>query len=113
MLAKKYRLRGEKRFREIHKNGRRFFTRLLNLRYLENNEGCPRFALVVSAKISKKATQRNKIRRQLLEIIRQELPRFDKKYDYLIKVKLPLLDLEPSERKKALITLFERTKLWL
>lgn len=112
MLAKKYRLSGEKRFKEIYRNSRYFFTPLFNIRYLKNNQESPRFAVVVSAKVSKKATQRNKIRRQLLEIIREGLPGFNNNYDYIIKVKKPLLEKDYSQIKKALIEAFKKTRLW-
>ena len=111
MLAKKYRIHGEKRFKEIYKQGTYFFTRMFNIRYLSNNMGYPRFATVISAKTSKKATDRNKVRRQLSELYKEISANLNRSNDYVLVVKKPFIYKEWPEKKKELIQAFKRAKL--
>ncbi|RJR30647.1 ribonuclease P protein component, partial [Candidatus Parcubacteria bacterium] len=70
MLPKKHRIRKDREFGRILRNSKIFYTPLLRLKIKKNSLGYNRFAVVVSAKISKKATVRNKIRRRIYEILR-------------------------------------------
>ena len=84
MLPKKYRLTKDRDFKKILSRGKSFFSPSFRLRYLANNADFSRFAVIVSAKISKKATIRNRLKRQVREIIRSVRPRFKDGHDVLI-----------------------------
>ncbi len=72
MLAKPQRL--EKRQVEyILKKGQSSTSKLFILKFTENNEEKSKYATIISSKISKKAVERNKLRRQIYEIIRTAL----------------------------------------
>lgn len=75
MLPKQNRLRKKKDFEKVLKEGRWITNSLLFLKWTFNNLKVSRFGFVVSKKISKKSTLRNKIKRRLREIIRRELPK--------------------------------------
>ena len=45
-----------------------------------------RFAVVISKKVIKSAVQRNRLRRRIYEIIRQELPTLKKSHDIVLMV---------------------------
>lgn len=80
-LARKYRVSlGEKRTR-----GKIYEGLFFRLTFVENEKE-KRFAFVVSARLSKKAVVRNKIKRRLIEGIRELLPEI-KNGDYLFYAK--------------------------
>jgi ribonuclease P protein component len=60
--------------KEVTARGARVVIDELTLRYKKTN-GQPRFVFVVSTKIDKRATKRNRIRRILSESVRSLLPR--------------------------------------
>lgn len=70
MLSKENRLRKDKDFQEVFQKG--FFLKgdLAFLKFKKNNLLISRFAIVAPSKVFKKAVQRNRIKRQVREIIR-------------------------------------------
>jgi ribonuclease P protein component len=70
MLAKENRLRKEKDFGAIFKGGKTFKEGFLVLKTIKNNLDIDRFGFIISQKVSKKATVRNRIKRKIREIIR-------------------------------------------
>lgn len=61
----------KKEFEAVFRKGKTKAGKLVFLKILKNNQDNNRFGVVVSKKISKKAVNRNKIKRRLREIIRQ------------------------------------------
>lgn len=94
MLPKKYRLTREKDFEHTFKKGKSFFIRELGVKCLPNNLPHSRIGIVVSNKISKKATERNKIKRRLRETIRLALPQIKAPVDLLIITRPTIVDLD-------------------
>ena len=70
MLAKENRLRKERDFEAVFRNGKTFKEGFLVLKTIKNNLDTNRFGFIISQKVSKKATVRNKIKRKLREVIR-------------------------------------------
>lgn len=70
MLKKELRIRKQKDFDRIFSEGSFFSEGFLSIKVVKNNYKHPRFAFVVSNKISKKACERNYIRRMLRECVR-------------------------------------------
>lgn len=59
----------------------------MTLRYGENKRRkTPRVAVVVSKKVYKRAVGRNRIRRRIYEVLRQELPGVDQQTDLAVIV---------------------------
>lgn len=75
-------------FKKVLKEGSSLKEKNLVLKYLENNLGKIRFGFLVSKKVSKKATIRNKIKRQLRELVRIYQQRLSNNYD-LVFIALP------------------------
>ena len=73
MLPKTSRLQKEKDINKVFKKGKRFKEDFLILKTLKNDLNKIRFGFIVSQKISKKASIRNKIKRRLSELIRIKL----------------------------------------
>lgn len=72
MIAKKYRIEREK-ISYILKKGKSYKSSLFIVRFKKNNKENPRFAVIISKKISAKAVIRNKLKRQIYEAIRNKL----------------------------------------
>jgi len=70
MLAKENRIKKNKDFGIIFKKGKRTREKGLTLNWSANGLDVSRFGFIVSKKVSKKATVRNKIKRRLREIVR-------------------------------------------
>lgn len=86
MLPKANRLKKKKDFERVFKKGKGFKQDSLYFKIFKNNLGLTRFGFVVSKKFSKKAIERNKIRRRLSEIVRIALPKLKKGIDVVIVV---------------------------
>jgi ribonuclease P protein component len=84
MLPKPNRLIKEKDFKKVARLGRRYFCPLFTLKIIENHSEYSRFAIIVSLRVSKKAFERNTLRRRFREILRPRLEQIKKGYDWLI-----------------------------
>ena len=58
----------------VRQKGKRAVTDLLELRYLPHPAGTPRFAVVVPARVDKRAVYRNRMKRLVHESLRLLLP---------------------------------------
>lgn len=112
MLKKENRISLNKDFDRVFKTGQSFYGKILGFKLAKNNTKVSRFGIIISAKISKKAVVRNRIKRQLREIIQSELPNLKKGQD-LVLIAFPLiLDKNFEELKKILKKAFERFSLY-
>ncbi len=96
MLIKQNRLTKKRDFENIFKRGFGVKAGFLLLKFIPNKSDSTRFAFVVSQKVSKKAVQRNKIRRFLREEVRKRMAQVEKGFDCILVV-LPGLKLETAE----------------
>ncbi|MEY4744787.1 MAG: hypothetical protein RL272_732 [Candidatus Parcubacteria bacterium] len=74
MLARKYRLTAEKDYARIFAKGRPFNGRGTGMKVIRNRLETPRVGFVVSTKVSKRAVERNQVKRRMREIVRKRLP---------------------------------------
>lgn len=84
MLLLKNRLRKKQEFENVLKNGKSFFYENISLRMVKNNQENSRIGFIISNKFSKKATERNKIKRQLRAIFYKTIPILKKGKDIVI-----------------------------
>ena len=68
-LNKKNRLKKKHDFENVFKKGKAVKGSFLFIKYRKNELGVPRFGFVVSAKVARKAVERNKTRRILSEAV--------------------------------------------
>jgi len=112
MLIKENRLRKKKDFETIFKNGKTFKEGFLILKITNNNLETNRFGFIISQKVSKKATIRNRIKRRLREVVRLNIKEEgdNKKTGVDVAlIMLPGIDKKDfSETKESLIKLFKR-----
>lgn len=81
MLSKENRLKKEKDFEAVFKSGKGFKEELLRVKISRNNLNSSRFGFIVSKKYSKKASERNLLKRRMREIVRKNLPNLKKGFD--------------------------------
>ena len=84
MLSLKNRLKEGKDFNYVYKKGRSAFLEGMFVKFLENGRGVSRVGFSVGLKFSKKAVDRNKIKRLLRAIMRQETKNMKKGFDVII-----------------------------
>ncbi len=111
MLKKKNCLKKKKDFGLVFKKGKGFKEGFLFLKFIPNHLESSRFGVIVSRKISKKATIRNKIKRRLRAIVSQKLPKIKKGKDFVL-VAVPGLETKDFwEIEETINRLFEKSKL--
>lgn len=86
MLKKAFRLSRSKDIYVTSRRGRSFFSSYFVIKFIATDQDSRRFTVVVSTKVSKRAVERNRIKRVIRETLRQALPHF-KPGDYVIIVK--------------------------
>lgn len=93
MLPKQNRISDKKEFSTILERGKIFQGPSFGLAcYKEKDSLPPRFGFIVSNKISKLATRRNRIRRILREIVRSKLAQIKPGFLFVILVKKNILE---------------------
>lgn len=110
-LNRALRLRKNSDYQRVRQQGRSIASRLLILAWAPNDQGILRVGFVVSKRVSKRANQRNYVKRLLSEAVRSRFahltPGFDLVFsarNQIIGVHLPVLILEVT-------TLLRRARL--
>lgn len=111
VLPKRYRLAKKKDFEKVFKKGRMFSEAFIAVKISVNGLLYSRFGFVVSLKISKKAVERNRIRRQLQEAIRINLKRIKQGFDAVVMVKPEIKGKEYKKIEKVLLGVLEKSGL--
>jgi len=112
MFGRKNHLRDKKEFEKIYKQGKTIIGDFLFLKIIKNNLNTNHFGWVVSLKVSKKAVARNRIRRRLKEISRENSKDIKPGFNILIIAKPNIVDKEFQEIKKELEELFQKAKIY-
>ncbi len=95
----------------VLRKGRKFFGPLFTMRmYFPDGAATARFAIVVSTKVSKNATRRNRIRRMIREWLRMRLPTI-RSGDYLIQVQPRIMQVPEVEMQRAFVELLEKAHI--
>ncbi|MFA6306529.1 MAG: ribonuclease P protein component [Patescibacteria group bacterium] len=109
MLARRLRLAKEKDFKRIFKLGKSSYAKIFGIKVLANKLEVNRYGIVISANVSKKATDRNKLKRQLRAIIKEFDEKIIQGFDLVIIVAPAVLSQKyefiKSELKKLLVAL--------
>lgn len=111
MLSRSSRL-SRKEINLTKKKGRIYHFPLFSVLVLERNDyHLPRLAFVISKKISKKATQRNKIKRILSETLEKNLDSLKKGINCVILIKSKILFVSKNEIEKEIMASFTKIGL--
>ncbi len=95
----------------MFKKGKVFGNRNFTLRYIKNRKDANRLGIIVSKKVSKKAVDRNRIRRQIRESYRQMEDAVKPGYDLIITAKNSCLGEKYNVLDKSLKHLFYKENL--
>ena len=108
MKTRQNRLKGAD-FNNIFKKGKTKSSDFIFLKFKENNLKINRFGFVISVKVSKKANKRNKIRRQLWEIIKGNSANLRTGFDIIIFLKPKIVKEKYQKIKEELEELFRKS----
>lgn len=112
MLKRKNRINLNKDFDQVFKNSQSFYNNIFGLKLAKNNLNAFRLGILISTKVSKKAVIRNKFKRQIREIIRQEIPLLKDDQDLVIIVLPAIVDRGFSEIKEAVLSGLKKLKAY-
>lgn len=111
MLKKELRIRKQKDFDRIFSSGSFFSESFLSAKMAKNDFGFSRFAFIVSNKVSKKAHERNRIKRLLREAIRMSLVNIRQGIDVVFIVKVNISEKSTEEVKVVVDRLLKKSGL--
>jgi ribonuclease P protein component len=105
------RLRKNSQFQRVKQQGRSVMSPLLILAWMPNDVARTRVGFVISKRISKRAVDRNYIKRLLSEAMRVFLPRLPGGLDIVVSARPQASTADLRTLKQDLFTLLCRTKL--
>lgn len=106
-MKQEIRIKNKKEFDNIIKKGKSIKNKYFILYYVEKKEEESRYGIAVGKKIGNAVT-RNKIKRQMREIIKLSKKEFQKDKDYIIIIRKESLKLNFLEMQKNLIFLIKK-----
>jgi len=111
-LPKQYRLTRQKEFEKVYDSGKTVRNSFLFIKFFKDSSlESSKFGIVVSTKVSKKATVRNKIRRQISEAIKPHLNRVAKNVNVIIVTNYKIVDKEFTEIEKVVLNLLKKSRI--
>ena len=84
MLSKINRLKSDRDFRNVFRNGRTLENQFFRIKFLKNQKNVSRFGFIISVKVLKKANERNTLKRRLRAISRSLLKDLKPGFDIVI-----------------------------
>jgi len=108
MLEKKNRFTSNDLFKKVFQEGERLDNKLFSVSFRKNNLTFPRFAVIVSTKVSKSAVVRNKLKRRIRASLKEFIPVFKEGWDVVIISKKSSIDNDFAKIKEALGELLTR-----
>ena len=102
-LPSKYRLSNSNEIKEVFKRGQILDSGFFQVRFIPAAPGLKKFAFIVGLKVSKKAVIRNRIRREVSEIIRLNISKIKPGYFIVILVKPQAANGEVKNLKEDLV----------
>lgn len=111
MFSQKNRLAKSKDINLVYSHGRSFFNPYFTIKYGKSPLAVPRFTVVVSTKVAKRATERNRIKRQIREVLKGLL-HVAVIGDYVITVRSKAAVLTNEQVRQEFMQLVMRSKLF-
>jgi len=107
VLKRENRVRSKKEFAEIKNEGRVLYSPFFGFLNYKKDDDLKKFGFIVSKKISKRAVDRNKIRRILSEIVRKNLDKFENGTRIIFLTKKEILNKKTKEVEKEVEKFFK------
>lgn len=111
MLNSKHSLRHENEIKVVLKHGKTINSPLFLLKFKQNSLSYNRYLVIISNKVSSKATVRNKKRRQVKYWLKNREKRPKNGFDIAIICKKPLILADFTQIKEILENLFKKAHL--
>jgi len=112
MFKQKNRLTKHKDFEKTFKTGRASYGKLLGVKVAKNDLEETRFSVVAGLKVSKKAVERNRAKRQIREIITRNLNKIVLGYDLVIICLPTIIGQDSTSIKNELDRIFSNLRLY-
>jgi ribonuclease P protein component len=113
MYPKENRLLNKKDFDRVWRAKKSFFLTKIGVKSVKNNKGITRFGIVVGTKISKKAVDRNKVKRLIKQNISDNLSKLKKGYDVVVLCSPKIIKANKKEIEYELKKIFNKLNLYL
>lgn len=113
VLKRLFRLTDNKDFQTVYRRGRYNATALFSVNVLPNRFGTPKIGIVVNKKVSKRAVDRNAVKRQVREIMRSLLPTLKKGQSVVITVRKPALSADYATMDREIIASCKKLGLFV
>lgn len=111
MFSRDQRLSKTKDIEKVFSRGRRCYAFPITLIFLPNTLPVNRCTVVVSLKVSKKAVERNKVRRRIRAILQKYQPETKQGYDMIVLTSKEILSLSYSQMEKNVENLLMKAHL--
>lgn len=111
MLPPANRLRKEKEVERVFKTGKSVFDPVCGFKFLPNHLFVSRFAVLVGIKVFKSAVKRNRLRRQIREVIYLNLKKIKPGFDFVFIVRPDAKDSEYQVLEKVVLDGLKRAGL--
>jgi ribonuclease P protein component len=112
MLAKNSRLKKNKEFDLVFKEGKTTYGSILGIKVRENQLGINRFGVLLSTKVSKLAVTRNIYKRRIKDILKNQNLKIKTGYDCVIIVLPAIIGKSYQEIEADINTAFNKLKFY-
>lgn len=103
-------LRKKKDIDQVFKAGLSFYCPILGVKALKNDLNYNRLVIIIGLKVSKSAVVRNKIKRQIRSIVKENFSDNEKSYDLVVIVMKDIIDKSFIDIKENLLKLLSNLK---
>ena len=111
MFKKENRLRTKRDINDVFENGTKSFHKFFSLRKNSNNLEVSKFAFMVGVRVSKSAIKRNRLRRQLREIVRLNIEKIKPGFNVVVSVGSKALGESYKNLEGSLLEAFSKADL--
>ncbi len=112
MFKKENRLTKNNDFDNVWKKGRSSFDKILGVKMFKNGLDINRFGTIVSTKVSKKAVDRNRVKRRIRSVIENEFDQLNQGFDIVINSLPAIKEKTFKEIEVVLIKNLKKLKLY-
>lgn len=110
-LKRAFRLRKNSEFQRVRQQGRSIASRLLTLAWMPNTVAQLRVGFVVSKRVSKRAVDRNALKRRLSEAVRPLLPDLPAGWDIVLSARRETCTADLHTLEQDISALLRRARL--